>query len=267
MPSFWGAFAYILSDMKIPILYHDAHTVVVDKPAGIAVHRGAGVDSGSDVSSGVGAGRDTVASLLVKQFPQMAMVGASERDASERPGVVHRLDKDTSGVLLFALDNEALLFYQSQWKERRVVKEYRAVVAGILEPMRGTIEAPVSRDPRHRQRMTARNATGKMAVSHYEVLAHFRDAAVSCTYISVVIETGRTHQIRAHFSAIGFPVLGDAVYGKRSTCDVARRDMGLDRPFLHAYRLEVALFPTDTRKTFISELPVDLSAVLDGLRG
>lgn len=253
--------------MEIPILYRDAHTVVVDKPAGIAVHRGAGV------GSGVGVHRDTVASLLVRQFPQMAAVGASERDASERPGVVHRLDKDTSGVLLFALDNPALAFYQSQWKERRVVKEYRAVVAGILEPMRGTIEAPVSRDPRHRQRMTARNATGKMAVSHYEVLAHFPDAAVPCTYLSVVIETGRTHQIRAHFSAIGFPVLGDAVYGRRSTCDVARREFGLVRPFLHAHRLEVALFAADVtdhagaRRTFISELPADLSAVLDGLRG
>lgn len=232
------------------ILFENESVVVIEKPYGIAVHPGAGLGM-----------EETVVGQLLKTYPTLPT-----SNGEDRPGVVHRLDKDTSGVLLVAKTEEALHFYIEAWKKRKVEKEYVVLVRGILEPRSGTIEAPVSRNAKHRQKMTALVNTGKVAITHYEVIEHFPDKEMPLTLVRVLIETGRTHQIRVHFAAIKFPVVGDPVYGNRHVNAYFEKNFGLHRQFLHATSLTFPLMTGRKKQTVSSKIPPELQEVLDQLK-
>lgn len=236
--------------MKTPILFENDDVVVLDKPFGLTVHAGSGATL-----------EETLAGEVLAEYPALPV-----SNGVERPGVVHRLDKDTSGIILFAKTEGALAFYIDQWKKRKVTKAYYALVSGILEPKSGTIEAPVARDIRNRQRMSSAMNKGKMAITHYEVVEYFRTRAFPTTLVKVKIETGRTHQIRVHFSAIGFPVVGDALYGRGPINTFFRETFGLTRQFLHAASLTFGLMGSRKKQAVVSKIPSDLQKVLDDLK-
>ncbi len=236
--------------MQLPIVFENDDVVVVNKPFGAVVHPGAGVEMPV-----------TVVGQLLKTYPDLPV-----SNGVERPGVVHRLDKDTSGVLLIAKTEEALKFYIDQWKGHKVEKIYLAVLAGRLEPKSGTIEAPVSRSTKNRQKMTALVNSGKMAITHYEVVQYLENMEFPTTLVRIRIETGRTHQIRVHFAAIGFPVLGDAVYGNRHANEYYAKKVGLKHQFLHATSLTFPLMgEARGKQTVDSKIPPELQEVLDQL--
>lgn len=232
------------------ILFENSDVVVVDKPYSAIVHPGNGV-----------AMEQTIAGDLLKLYPDLPLA-----NGSDRPGVVHRLDKDTSGVLLFAKTEGALQFYLDQWKQHRVEKIYYALVSGILEPKSGTIEAPVHRDRHNRKRMASNMSVGKMAITHYEVMEYFPGKKFPTTLLRVRIETGRTHQIRVHFAAIGHPVVGDTVYGRRQINSFFAEQYGLKRQFLHASSLKFPLIGVRKMQTVQSKMPHELEAVLEVIR-
>jgi 23S rRNA pseudouridine1911/1915/1917 synthase len=220
--------------MPLAIVYEDNDLLVVDKPAGLAVHPAPGHPS------------HTLINAILSHVPRLP-----ETDDFRRPGVVHRLDKDASGLMVVAKNREAYLNLTSQFKARSVVKAYLVLVKGHLTPDDGVIEAPIGRDPRHRKRMAVvAEGEGREARTNYHVLRHIGDY----TLLEVRPETGRTHQIRVHLSAIGYPVFGDRVYGARSE--------KLPRLFLHACRLGFKLSATGEYKEFTSNLPPDLEKVL-----
>ena len=218
--------------MPLTILYEDDDLLVLDKPAGLAVHPAPGHPG------------HTLLNAVLSHFPHLA-----ELSDSLRPGVVHRLDKDTSGVMLVAKNKAAQADLINQFKSRSITKAYLALVKGRLTPERGLIEAAIGRDPRHRKRMAVVTG-GREARTEYQVIKYLGD----CTLLEVVPETGRTHQIRVHLAAIGYPVVGDAVYGVKST--------HLSRQFLHASRLGFKLPSTGEYVEFKSELTPDLKQAL-----
>lgn len=221
------------------VVYEDDSVVVVDKPAGVVVHPGAGQRTG------------TLAAGLLERYPDLAGVGAEDRW-----GLVHRLDKDTSGLLLVARTQVAFDVLVEQLRGRHVGRGYLALVEGRLGSPTGTIEAPIGRDPAQPTRRAVTHS-GKFARTHYEVVETFESS--EATLVSVTLETGRTHQIRVHMAAIGHPVVGDLAYG------ATRKDLAGPRTFLHAARL-VFLHPnTGERIEVESPLPSDLTAVLERL--
>jgi len=224
-------------ELPLRILYEDPAVVAIDKPAGMVVHAGAGVRSG------------TVVNALLHRFAELSGVGGPLR-----PGIVHRLDKDTSGVLLVALHDAAHRNLAAQWAARKVEKVYLALVHGSPRHDRGRIDSPIERDPARRIRMTTRTGRGRAALTEYRVLRRFARFAL----LEVHIHTGRTHQIRVHLSSIGHPVAGDRVYG-------APPLHGLPRFFLHAHRLRFTSPATGATITVESPLPAELEAVLSGL--
>jgi len=228
--------------IPLTILYEDADLLVVDKPAGLTVHPAVGVRRG------------TLAAALLAYRPELAGVGEPER-----PGIVHRLDRDTSGLLVVAKSEAARAALARQWKERQVEKGYLALVCGRLEPPQGVIDAPIGRDPRHRQRMAVVE-DGRAARTAYRVRRYLpAGQAGRDTYslVEVTPSTGRTHQIRVHFAALGHPLVGDRVYGRPSPI--------LRRQFLHADRLAFR-HPIDGRPLdFESPLPEDLRQALERL--
>lgn len=199
----------IAEDIPLQILYEDASVIAVNKPAGMVVHAGAGVHSG------------TLVNALLHRFQQLSNAGGELR-----PGIVHRLDRFTSGVLLVARDDAAHQHLAAQFAGRRVEKTYLALVQGVVKTDRGTIDKPITRDPSARVKMTARLARGRTAHSEYSVLRRFS----AHTLLEVKIGTGRTHQIRVHLASIGHPVAGDRLYGAAALA-------GLGRFFLHAWRI------------------------------
>jgi 23S rRNA pseudouridine1911/1915/1917 synthase len=218
--------------IPISIVYEDHDLLVVDKPAGMAVHPGAGLS------------RHTLVNALLARCPDLAGVGGVLR-----PGIVHRLDKDTSGLLLVAKNDRAHIALSQQLKERTVEKGYLALVTGRLEPIEGVIEGAIGRDPRNRKRMAIVEG-GRPARTAYRIREYLDD----CTLVEVTPSTGRTHQIRVHFAAVGHPIVGDAVYGKPSPL--------VERQFLHACRLGFH-HPADGRRlVFESPLPADLQQAL-----
>ena len=232
--------------IPLDIVYEDKALLVVNKPAGMVVHPAPGHPAG------------TLVNAVLAYCPELA---ASDDD---RPGIVHRLDRDTSGLILIAKSDKARRALQRQFKERQVHKAYLALLDGHLQPAWGRVEAPVGRDPHHRQRMTVL-AGGREAVTEYHVLEQFAHqvgpAAGDYTLIEAQPLTGRTHQIRVHFASIGHPVVGDQVYGRRKT------GLPVPRQFLHARRLGFKHPSTGHRLELEAPLPEELEGVVALLRG
>jgi 23S rRNA pseudouridine1911/1915/1917 synthase len=247
--------------IALTIVYEDNDLLVVDKPAGLTVHPALGLPAsakGGSASGGgqAGARRGTLAAALLAHRPELAGVGGPER-----PGIVHRLDRDTSGLLVVAKNEAARAALARQWKERQVEKGYLALVHGRLEPPQGVIDAPIGRDPRHRQRMAVVEG-GRAARTAYRVQRYLQTGPGgqdSYSLVEVTPSTGRTHQIRVHFAALGHPLVGDRVYGRPSAV--------LGRQFLHAHRLAFR-HPVDGRPLqFESPLPEELRQALARLAG
>jgi len=216
-------------DLPIDILYSDAAVIAIDKPAGVVVHAGAGAHSG------------TLVNRLVHHFQTLSDVGGELR-----PGIVHRLDRGTSGVLLVARDNAAHRALAAQFAGRTVEKTYLALVEGRVTKNSGRIDTPIARDPVRRTRMTARLHRGREAHTEYRVRRRFD----KFTFLEVRIGTGRTHQIRAHLESIGHPLAGDRAYG-------AKRGAS-DRVFLHAWRIVFTSPASNQRVAVEAPLPADL---------
>ena len=228
------------ASVKFTVAYEDDDVIVVDKPAGVVVHPGAGRPSG------------TLANGLLARFPEIG-----ELPPECRWGIVHRIDRDTSGLLIVAKNAGAFGHLQAALKRREVKREYRALVGGQFASSTGTIDAPIGRDPAEPTRMAV-SATGRPARTHFQRLAEWSDAEVSLA--SVSLETGRTHQIRVHMRSIGHPVVGDPVYGTKRT---AAGDPG--RTWLHAASLSFDHPSGSGPVTVQSRLPDDLVASLAGL--
>ena len=224
-------------EVPVTVVHEDAHVLVVDKAAGIVVHPGAGNPDGTLVNG------------LVARYPDL--IGVGEEPA--RPGIVHRLDAGTSGLLAVARTQAAYTSLVGQLAVRAVTRRYWALVAGTIDAPAGRIEGPIGRDVRDPTRMAVIEK-GRDAVTGYTVL----ERRGTCTLVECQLETGRTHQIRVHLAAIGHPVLGDPTYG-------GPQADGLERPWLHAHHLAFDHPATGERVAFDSPLPADLVAV-DGSR-
>jgi len=222
----------------VAIVFEDEHLLVVDKPAGLVVHPGAGVAT------------DTLVQLLADKI-----AGGPEPD---RPGVVHRLDRDTSGLMLLARSEPVHTALQEQIRRRDVEREYLALVAGTFDTQTGTIEAPLGRDRVNRTVMSTRTDKPRDATTHFEVL----ETLAGRSLLRVKLETGRTHQIRAHMLAIRHPVCGDPAYGGRG----AGKDLGLTRQFLHSARVAFRHPVTGEQVACESKPPADLCRALDVAR-
>jgi 23S rRNA pseudouridine1911/1915/1917 synthase len=231
-----ASFSLAAEPVTVPLLYEDEHLLVLDKPAGLVVHPGAGARTG------------TLAGQLLS-------LGAAGGPDPERPGVVHRLDRDTSGLLVVARSDEAHAALQDAIRRREVERRYLALVRGHPKSHSGRIDAPMGRDRRDPTRRSLDTEEPREAVTHFEVLETLSQHAL----LDVRLETGRTHQIRVHLAAIDLPVAGDSQYGVSG-------DLGLERQFLHAYRLRFAHPVTREEIDVESPLPPDLEAALGRAR-
>ncbi|HCC58814.1 MAG TPA: RluA family pseudouridine synthase [Solibacterales bacterium] len=227
--------------IELSVLYEDDALIAIDKPAGMVVHAGAGVHSG------------TLANALVHRFQSLSSLGGEQR-----PGIVHRLDRYTSGVILVAKTDTAHHRLAAQFAARETRKIYLAMVHRAMPAMAGRIEKPIARDPVHRTRMTARLALGRAAITEYRVLQQYR----LFSYLEVRILTGRTHQIRVHLASIGHPVAGDRLYGAPAAVPGIAP---LERYFLHAHQISFAHPLSGEPLTIRSPLPADLAAWKAGL--
>jgi 23S rRNA pseudouridine1911/1915/1917 synthase len=236
--------------IDLKVLYEDRHLIVVDKPAGMVVHPGAGNDSG------------TLVNALLHRCPDLAGIGGVLR-----PGIVHRLDKDTSGVLVAAKNDFAHRFLSEQFKKHTAKREYKGIVFGQL-PGEGRVDAPIGRHPAQRKKMSARPRKGREARTYWRVLERFR----SFTLAEFRLETGRTHQIRVHLSSLGHPILGDPLYGGRkrlAPIEPLLLRQGLQkmrRQALHAATLGFVHPATGETLEFSSPLPGDLAEAIALLR-
>jgi 23S rRNA pseudouridine1911/1915/1917 synthase len=258
----------IAEDIPLDILYEDKYLAVVNKPAGMMVHAGAG--STDDARN-----RGTLVNALLHHMAKLSDVGGDLR-----PGIVHRLDKQTSGAIVVAKDDVTHRKLGEMFSLRRVAKTYIALVHGSLAKDNVTVNLPIARDLVRRTRMTTRRSDGRSAVSHIRVLERLDTRYGAFTLIEVRIETGRTHQIRVHTQSLGHPVAGDTLYGaprviaavtrkgeiSRPTQDDATEPLNLDRNFLHAAHLEFAHPQTGKPLAIDAPLPAELVNFLDWLR-
>jgi 23S rRNA pseudouridine1911/1915/1917 synthase len=228
-------------DVALVVVHSDTDVVVIDKAVGLVVHPGAGIAHGTLVNG------------LLALFPEMAAVGEPDR-----PGIVHRLDRGTTGLLVVARSERAYRSLVAQLADRRAGRRYLAVACGVPEAATGLIDAPLGRSDRDRTRVAVRSE-GREARTRFEVLERFTHP-LAASLLRCALETGRTHQIRAHLAAIGHPVLGDARYGGE------RPSLAVGRPMLHAAELSFDHPATAERVTFASDLPADFEAVLAVLR-
>ncbi len=233
-----------LEPQAIPlvVLHEDADLVVIDKPAGMVVHPAAGH------------ARGTLVNALLHHCRDLSGVGGELR-----PGIVHRLDKDTSGVLVAAKHDRAHRALAAQWKQHSIDREYLAFVRGAPRSESGTVDAPIGRHPTDRKRMSTRARIARSAVTHWRIERRLRES----TLLRVRLETGRTHQIRVHMASISLPLLGDPVYGGRGARPAA---LPIARQALHATVLGFNHPTTGARVRFESPLPADLLALLEALR-
>ena len=257
-------------DIPLDVVYEDADLAVVNKPAGMMVHAGSG--QSEDARS-----RGTLVNALLYRFKKLSATGGDLR-----PGIVHRLDKDTSGLIVVAKNDRAHAALGEMFASRQMRKTYVALVQGAMERDRGTINAGVARDPVRRTRMTTQpNENARSAVSHYEVVRRFANRFGKFTLVRVRIETGRTHQIRVHMASIGHPVVGDTLYGaagqltdqvaaQAAQSKAARRKaeperLRLGRNFLHAAKLEFPHPKTGKVLQLEAALPAELESFLGQL--
>lgn len=229
-------------EIPLDILFEDGDLVVLNKPAGLVVHPAPGHHSG------------TLVNALLHHCHDLAGIGGELR-----PGIVHRLDKDTSGVMVVAKNESAMQLLTQSFKARSVRKHYQALVRGSVTPASGRIEGLIGRDPHHRKRMSAKVARGRNAITNYCTVETYSEA----TLLDVEIETGRTHQIRVHMAHIGHPILGDAEYGHyRSLAD----GTPAPRQMLHAARLALNHPRTHLPMEFSAPLPADMRDLIQHLR-
>ncbi len=233
------------ADVDIPLVHVDDDVIVVDKPAGLVVHPGAGHDTGTMVQG------------LLARFPELSDLPRRGAGEADRPGIVHRLDAGTSGLLVVARTVRAYHALVAQLSAREVQRHYRALVLHHVEANAGEVDAPIGRSEGDPTRMAVANA-GREARTRYEVLHRYREP-VPTSELACKLETGRTHQIRVHLAAIGHPVVGDSRYGG------SRPALVLGRPFLHAERLAFVHPETADVVAFTSELPDDLQSMLRAL--
>jgi 23S rRNA pseudouridine1911/1915/1917 synthase len=229
-------------NIPLAILYEDRDVIVLDKPAGLVVHPAPGHPNG------------TLVNALLYHAPELSINGTN------RPGIVHRLDKDTSGLMVVAKNDRAQDTLAAQWAARTVRKGYVALVAGVVADDEATVDAPIGRDPAQRQRMAV-HQRGRPAVTHFTT----RERFATTSLLDVDLETGRTHQIRVHLAFIGHPVVGDAVYGRDRATARRRGEPWLDRHVLHASALAFQL-PSGREVAFESPLPPELASLVGRLR-
>lgn len=228
-------------DIPLDILFEDEHLIAVNKPAGLVVHPAAGNEDG------------TLVNALLHHCTDLAGIGGEKR-----PGIVHRLDKDTSGVMVVAKTELAMQELARQFKKRETEKEYLAIVRGIPEPKFGYIKTTIGRHPVLRKKMAVDVPRGRSAISHYQVV----EALAGASLLRVRIETGRTHQIRVHMAFIKHPILGDRLYARPRETD----EVWPTRQMLHAATLSIAHPNTGERLAFAAPLPPDMEKVLEELR-
>jgi 23S rRNA pseudouridine1911/1915/1917 synthase len=224
--------------VSFDVVYDDPAMIVVNKPAGVVVHPAPGNERGTLVNG------------LLARYPDLR---TSEGEL--RPGIVHRLDKDTSGLMVVGRTIEAVANLQKQMQSRSTEKRYLLLVRGSITEDEGIIDRPIGRDPRNRQRMAVRSE-GRSAQTHFWV----RERFAGWTLLEALLLTGRTHQLRVHLASIGHPIAGDATYGRGAML------VGLDRQFLHSYYLRLRSPFDGSEHTFMGDLPPDLTVVLERLR-
>ncbi len=255
----------IAEEIPLSIVFEDDDLAVIDKPAGMMVHAGAGA---TDDARNQG----TLVNALLHHFQSLSTTAGELR-----PGIVHRLDKETSGLIIVARNDCTHQVLSEMFSSRNVRKTYLALVHGEIKQESGTINAPISRDMVRRTRMTTRRSdTGRTAVSHYKVLRRLNTRYGRFTLVSVRIETGRTHQIRVHMASIGHPIVGDTLYGapariqpistkispRKRTVEDGKNALALDRNFLHAAELEFTHPRTRQDLSLHSPLPADLTGFM-----
>ena len=243
-----GESELLAQEIALDIRYEDEDIIVLNKPAGMVVHPGPGHASG------------TLVNALLAHCTELPGIGDTKR-----PGIVHRLDKNTSGIILVGKNDHALRHLQDQFKQRTITKRYLALVDGLIQPPTALIDAPLGRDPQQRKMMRvisadsprASSARARSAQTRYKALKFYEHhTLVECAPL-----TGRTHQIRVHLAYIGYPVVGDKVYGRR------KQSLKLDRHFLHASELTFRRPSDDASMTFSAELPIELNVLLGDLEG
>jgi len=232
--------------MKVDIIYEDSDVLIINKHAGVLVH---GIE-------GRGAGEEeTLADWLIVHYPEVARVGD---DPAKRPGIVHRLDRDTSGVMVIARNQYTFTYLKKLFADHKIKKIYRALVYGKMKQADGTIDKAISIKPGTVKRTVHKGKMTKDASTEYKVLQTFEDFSL----VEAVPKTGRTHQIRLHLASINHPVVGDVLYGKRKKINIP----GAKRQMLHAYSLEFSL-PRGKRIHAVADLPEDMEAALAYLQG
>ena len=265
-------------EIPLDVRYEDDDLAIINKPAGMMVHAGAGATDADR-------NRGTLVNALLHHFASLSAVGGELR-----PGIVHRLDKETSGLIVVAKNDEAHRKLAAQFAQREVKKKYVALVHGWVKKDAGTIAQSISRDRVRRTRMTTRHAGGREAITHYQVTRRLETPFGKFTLLEVKIDTGRTHQIRVHMSALGHPVVGDTLYGAPRTlrqipvrqaalgqtvgqskkrCKPAGEaaELALNRNFLHSAELELKHPRSGEQVTLKSELPPELHELLEKLEG
>ena len=252
----------IAEEIPLDVVYEDDDLAIINKPAGMMVHAGAGATDDQR-------NRGTLVNALLHHFATLSGVGGETR-----PGIVHRLDKETSGLIIVAKNDDAHRKLAAQFAKREVKKTYIALVHGWPKKDGATISASISRDPVRRIRMTTRGSGGREAVSHYTVVQRFESAFGKFALVEVKIDTGRTHQIRVHMASLGHPVVGDALYGAPSEMRARRgraTDEGaavsLSRNFLHAAQLELTHPRTGEKIALKSPIPAELETFLVTVEG
>ncbi|HLH05884.1 MAG TPA: RluA family pseudouridine synthase [Terriglobales bacterium] len=253
----------IAEEIPLEIVYEDDDLVVINKPAGMMVHAGAGATEDAR-------NRGTLVNALLHRFGNLSGVGGDLR-----PGIVHRLDRQTSGLMIVAKNDIAHRKLANAFASRRVHKTYIALVQGWLKQRSGTISSPISRDRIRRTRMTTKLSGGREAVSHYRVVEQFESAYGKFSLLEVKIETGRTHQIRVHMASLGHPVVGDTLYGATGeinppAASSKRPDIApslkLGRNFLHSAEIRFEQPKTGSELAFSRSLPMELQTFLEQLR-
>ncbi|HYA96213.1 MAG TPA: RluA family pseudouridine synthase [Terriglobales bacterium] len=240
-------------DIPLDVVYEDDALAVINKPAGMVVHAGAGARSQSG----------TLVNALLHRFGPLSGAGGELR-----PGIVHRLDKDTSGLIVVAKNDLAHRRLAEQFARREVKKRYIALIHGWIKQDRGTVAAAIARDRARRTRMTTRTRGGREAVSHWRVLRRIQSRFGKFSLLEIKIDTGRTHQIRVHLASLGHPVVGDSLYGSaRELKDRRGGKLALGRNFLHAAAIELKHPTTGSRLGFSRPLPAGLENFLSHLDG